>query len=382
MRILPMKRRPPRRRGLSLGFTLIELLVVIAIIAVLIALLLPAVQAAREAARRAQCVNNLKQMGLAVHNFESTNGKFPDGIGPYPFNPPPAGGGTRVGVQALILPYLEQASLYSAINLTIDMNSTGDNDTARCQQISAFLCPSDGKGGRSPGTRVWAGSTGGLGQSNYYGNNGATAAQIFGSSTAVFPYSESNTATLGVFNVTLDTASAVPTASVPSPNYRAVTSRTTVASITDGTSNTALFSEIKVSQLPFPVPAVVANDPNEVYLPATWTAPGDNYVPSAACSGTPYSSRITYRGQQYYRGNIPPLAYYNHTQTPNTRNMDCSDQTYFTSAHIGARSYHSGGVNTAFCDGSVKFIKESINIATWRALGTKAGGEVVSADSY
>ena len=162
--------RIPDRRVRS-GFTLIELLVVIAIIAVLIALLLPAVQAAREAARRAQCTNNLKQLGLAVANFESTNGKLPDGLGPYPFNPPPAGGGTRVGVQGLILPYLEQSSLYSAINLTIDMNSTGDNDTARCQQLSALLCPSDGKGGRSPGTRVWSGSTGALGnRSNYYGN--------------------------------------------------------------------------------------------------------------------------------------------------------------------------------------------------------------------
>ena len=147
----------PRR-----GFTLIELLVVIAIIAVLIALLLPAVQSAREAARWAQCTNNLKQLGLAVANFESSNSKFPDGIGPYPKN----GGGTRLGVQGLILPYLEQSNLYGTFNFDRDMNGSIENDTARTQQISAYLCPSDSKGFRSPGSRVNAASKGQLGQSN------------------------------------------------------------------------------------------------------------------------------------------------------------------------------------------------------------------------
>src|ERR1051326_8659731 len=107
------------------GFTLIELLVVIAIISILIALLLPAVQAAREAARRAQCTNNLKQLGLAAHNFESTNGKFPDGIGPYPKSTP--GGGTRISVQGLILPFMEGSNLFATFNLDIEMNSTPEN---------------------------------------------------------------------------------------------------------------------------------------------------------------------------------------------------------------------------------------------------------------
>jgi prepilin-type N-terminal cleavage/methylation domain-containing protein/prepilin-type processing-associated H-X9-DG protein len=360
------------------AFTLIELLVVIAIIAVLIALLLPAVQAAREAARRAQCTNNLKQISLAVHNFESTNAKLPDGIGPYPAQ----GGGTRLGVQGLILPYLEQAGLYGAFNFDFDMNASGQNETARIQQISAFLCPSDGGGFRSPGSRVYPASTGNLGQSNYYGNNGATASQIYNTSTTVYPYQESNTVTLGVFNVSLDTSAAAPTATVPSPNYRMVTSQTKISTILDGTSNTAMFSEIRISKIPYPTPANVPGDSNEVYLPSSWTVPGDNYVPSAACSGVPYNTRITYRGQQYYRGNIPELAYYNHTMTPNTRSMDCGDADYYSASHIAAHSYHSGGVNTSFCDGSVKFIKDSINIATWRALGTRAGNEVLSSDSY
>src|SRR5579864_8180340 len=117
-------------RSKSSGFTLIELLVVIAIIAVLIALLLPAVQAAREAARRAQCVNNLKQMGLAAHNFESTNGTLPPNWGPYPYA---SGGGSRVNFLAVIMPFLEQSALFNCWNLTVDSNGGGSleiNETA------------------------------------------------------------------------------------------------------------------------------------------------------------------------------------------------------------------------------------------------------------
>jgi len=363
------------------AFTLIELLVVIAIIAVLIALLLPAVQAAREAARRAQCTNQLKQIGLAVHNFESTNSKFPDGMGPYPS----PGGGTRVSVQGLILPYLEQSSTYATFNLTLDMNSTAQNDTARCQQLGTYLCPSDGKGFRSPGIRVNAASQGNLGQCNYYGSNGATASQVFNSNQSDFPPNETNSATVGVFNVSLDTTRPLPTATNPNPNYGRVTSSVTIASIPDGTSNTAMFSEIRISGIGWSTagtPANVPGDPNEAYIPSSWAVPADNYNPPATCNGIPYNTRITYKGQQYYRGNIPELCYYNHTLTPNTRQfIDCGDSS-FVAAHMAARSYHPGGVNVGFCDGSVRFIKDSIALTTWKAVGTRSGGEVVSSDSY
>ena len=360
------------------GFTLIELLVVIAIIAVLIALLLPAVQSAREAARRAQCTNNLKQLGLAVHNFESTNSKFPDGMGPYPIQ----AGGTRLSVQGLILPFLEQTSLYGTFNFEWDMNGSGQNETARTQLIGAYLCPSDGKGFRMPGSRIYPASTGYVGQLNYYGNNGATSAQLYSSTpAATYAKQETNTGLLGVFNVSIDTTGSPPTTTVPNPNYGKVKSATTLATITDGTSNTALFSEIRVSSIVYPTPARVPFDLNDVFIPSTWTVPADNAIPSTACvNGSSYSTRITYRGQQYYRGNIPELCYYNHTMTPNYKKQDCGDPS-FTGVHLDARSYHPGGVNAAFCDGSVKFIKDSINLQAWRATGTRGGGEIVSADS-
>jgi prepilin-type N-terminal cleavage/methylation domain-containing protein/prepilin-type processing-associated H-X9-DG protein len=361
------------------GFTLIELLVVIAIIAILIALLLPAVQAAREAARRAQCTNNLKQMGLAVANFESSNGKFPDGMGPYPISIT-AGTPARAGVQVLILPFLEQANLYSTFNFQVEMNALGDNETARTQQVSTFLCPSDMKGFKQPGSRYYAPSTGTLGQSSYFGNNGATAAQIFNTNPSVFPNSEINAAFLGIFNVSLNTV-----APTTSPDYLKVTSTTTIAQITDGTSNTALFSEIRISQLVYPnTPPAIPGDLNEVFQPATWSPPGDNYVLSAACQA-PLTNRITYRGAEYFWGNVPSLSYYNHTVTPNAMTTDCGDTgalSLHTASHIDARSYHPGGVNVSFCDGSIRFIKNSISLATWRALGTRSGGEVLSSDQY
>ncbi|WP_165246891.1 DUF1559 domain-containing protein [Paludisphaera soli] len=353
------------------GFTLIELLVVIAIIAVLIALLLPAVQSAREAARRAQCTNNLKQIGLACHNFESANSKFPDGVGPVP-TATGVGPYIRSSVQALILPYLEQASLFSTFNLGLDVNNSGENETARCQLIGAFICPSDSSSTRMPGSTVFAGSTGQIGYSNYFASLGATAAQLHDTATAT---AETNSATLGIFNFKMNLTGTLAT----NPKFRSVESIVTIASVTDGTSNTSLFSEIRRSPLPVS-PAMNPLDKNQVHRLSAWDRTVDNYVPRVPeCDTTVSPTPLQYRGQQYYRGQ-QFTANYNHTVTPNYKGFDCMDSA-FGVGHIAARSYHSGGVNVAMADGSVRFVKDSVNLQAWRGLGTRAGGEIISADA-
>ena len=346
------------------GFTLIELLVVIAIIAVLIALLLPAVQAAREAARRAQCVNNLKQMGLATMNFESTNTMLPPGWGAMPLNP--AGGTGRVSPQVLILQYLEGSNNYNAFNITYDININSNpnpNFTAQTTVINSYICPSDGTSTKFNGY---------LAYSNYFGSIGATASAMFGGTGN--KEEETNTATLGVFNVSLnETAPATDTV-----NYQAVTSKITIASINDGTSNTALFSEITRS----PLTVTTKTDLTNEGFYATYVA-GMNYTYPASCPNAAFD----YRGQEFYRS-FNNVSLYTHTVTPNPINIpDCSlfasnPIWNFFAFHVPARSYHAGGVNVGFCDGSVRFIKNSISLITWKALGTRAGGEVISSDSY
>jgi prepilin-type N-terminal cleavage/methylation domain-containing protein/prepilin-type processing-associated H-X9-DG protein len=361
------------------GFTLIELLVVIAIIAVLIALLLPAVQAAREAARRAQCVNNLKQLGLAAHNFESGNGTLPPDWGPYPY----IGGGSRVNFLAIIMPYLEQGALYNAWNLQVDSNGGGSlevNETARITQVSSFLCPSDPGGGS-------CGDVGGsnipCGQTNYFANQGFTGAQFYNSGQT---YQETNSQFIGPFSVQIDQGQPQTINGQPNPQYQRLIA-CTIAGITDGTSNTAMFAETIRSnyagaQSSANWPSLASAMQGNGYLypiqnGGTLTAP---YQLTPASCQTLTSRLLAYRGLEYYRF-IVETTNYCHSQPPNVRMPDCGD----SSISIGfnyARSWHSGGVNVVFCDGSVKFIKNTINPTTWAALGTRAGGEVVSSDAY
>lgn len=400
------------------GFTLIELLVVIAIIAILIGLLLPAIQKVREAANRMSCQNNLKQIALACLNYESTYGNLPPGSSsPIPYI---SGYGQDCApVQAIILPYLEQSNLYKLFDWTVGINTNSANYFARIQEVKSYLCPSDQEVGQfSQGTAGLA-PTGyaasiGAGRMNYFGSIGATAQMC---PSDVDP--ASSTSLLGVFNfVTNPIMSANSSTSTGATSTWTVTSRVRLQGIKDGTSNTSMFSETKRSTVGggcyyatssfTNLPGSTTNNgqdvfnPTNVYVLPTTDAGWSNTSPlvgplfnesntnamiqgnTARCNSYNYGPtlRISYRGCEYYRGLVSTLAYYAHTVPPNYNGYDCGNYASGTMAgynggHIAARSYHTNGVNVAYCDGSVHYIQDKINLATWQALGTRSGGDVV-----
>jgi len=340
------------------GFTLIELLVVIAIIAVLIALLLPAVQSAREAARRSQCVNNLKQMTLAAHNFESAQGAFPPGHGPKPTIS--VGGATpyyyATGLVHL-LSYLEETNKYNVFNINLDM-LVADNATAQRILVGTYLCPSD------PTIDASGGATAVGGDNNYFMNLGCN---IDGQNN--------DAATGGAFNFIVPTSG--------------LAAGLKVANFTDGTSNTAMFGEIKRGENL--IAGNYKGNPTKPYHVRYLTDWGDwgstsatnpvrpgLLVPPANCNANVASAY--YAGDAYYRDHPGFTSCYTHTAVPNSPTGDCMDPN--NDAHVAARSYHSGGVNISFADGSVRFIKGSIALTVWKAVGSRGGGEVVSADAY
>jgi prepilin-type N-terminal cleavage/methylation domain-containing protein/prepilin-type processing-associated H-X9-DG protein len=378
------------------GFTLIELLVVIAIIAVLIALLLPAVQSAREAARRIQCTNNIKQLGLALHNYISANNAAPPGIVNTYYVYPGVGvqlsTWTAWSAQALMLPYVEQGPLYNAANFNWNCcyNGMGDaiNRTVYSTRIASFLCPSDGLAG----------------QQNINSYQGS-----IGTSTIQYP-TDGNTT--GLFNVYNN----LPNLPSPQPS----TSSVSLAAITDGTSNTIAFGEglvgdysknsnyrgngmagaadvplVSGSGLPG-TPGISGNNsesnPQAVLQAlsncnAFWASPSlktcSGYTSCCMVGIKQYDGKtwaLGERGYTLFNTIVPP----NSKQYPwrNCRLTTCLPCAPEGSSFINASSYHPGGANFAFADGSVRFIKDSVSMLTYQAIGTRNGGEVVSSDSY
>ncbi|MEA2632847.1 MAG: hypothetical protein QOE66_3066 [Chloroflexota bacterium] len=358
------------------GFTLIELLVVIAIIAVLIALLLPAVQAAREAARRAQCVNNLKQIGLALHNYESANGSFPPGA-LQTFNPDTGKliNNGSFSAQARLLAYMEQQSLFNAANFSVSCfnSETGSaiNGTVLLTRVSTYLCPSDtrpdwtGSGNTILKNNVAPGN-------NYFASVGSTLE--FDAGQAVKPN--------GVF--------ALITKNGGQP--------ATIAGISDGTSNTIAFGEwrtgsgnLNVVRIPTDAvfvgsfPPGVTRGTSGVSMPAGGAA-FQQWLPQCTAvvgNGANRKAKTPTLGESWAIGlNGYSVGMVLLAPNPPYPNCVTSSSGFENPGMWTMSSQHSGGGNVVLCDGSVKFLKSSTNLQAIWSLGSRAQGEILSADSY
>lgn len=350
-----MVARSARERGRGRGFTVIELLVVVAVIGLLAGLLLPAVQAAREAARRLHCTNNLKQLGLAIHNYEAGHRCFPGIVtqGDLPMQ----GGGTASPLEfsphSRLLNEIEQSTLYNALNLTLvpsDTYALHANLTAMVATVNAFLCPSDG----SP-------EVGGYGPNNYRFCVGPTPRHASGPTS---PSSESGAFTAHVFHRPADFRDGLSNTIGASERLRG---GWTAGRVRRG-------ADYRLAPVPTDPPLLPG------FGEADWAI--------SACAAMVADSAIETRSGESWSLSGFHFTTYNHCAGPNPATSDCAlnpfrDPILARMHHAGvfsASSHHPGGVNALRMDGSVRFVKDAIGLATWRALATRSGGEVVSLD--
>jgi prepilin-type N-terminal cleavage/methylation domain-containing protein/prepilin-type processing-associated H-X9-DG protein len=375
------------------GFTLIELLVVIAIIAVLIALLLPAVQAAREAARRAQCVNNLKQLGLALHNYHSAQNSFP--LGGFPAPTLTSGAGLSLwgnwSAQSMLLPFLEQTALYNAANFNYVMRGQPGEalNTTTCNtRIASFLCPSSPNPvGTWYSGIAWPGNT-------YFASTGSSISWVGNDPRFGGGYTN-----------------------IPNGCFYVGGQALGLRDILDGSSNTVAFGEWRIGDgndklnniqdiagitAPGPFTLVQNNDRNmsspNTSFPGTAAGQASLLQALQQCSACLVSNscashngqngggtQFSFNGRLWAEGTycnslgniiVPPNSQYYYCQ------FETGDSDTDSATIAGLTSYHAGGANVCMADGSVRFIKSTTAYQIIWSIGSRAQNEVVDANSY
>lgn len=341
-----MERHVKRSRA---AFTLVELLVVIAIIGILVALLLPAVQAAREAARRMQCSNHLKQWALGVHNYHATYNSFPFG------RIDPAQGGFRWSMNASVTPYIEQNNVYALTDFSQDPNAVA---AVANMQIPINRCPSDTDRMTDPSV---AGNDVGRGRTNYNANAGNDSGWI-------------------------RSGSAINIAASPERNNGIFVTNTSIriADVIDGTSNTALMAEVLLGdglQQRISIPG----DYFEISYSPVDPTPADRAVIYQQCRDlvpTQATPQFSFSGRYWHIGNFA-VTRYNHILPPNGKSCVVGGagalnvRMNYKGTAKAPSSRHPGGVQLSLVDGSVRFVPNTIDIATWWALGSRNAGEIV-----